>query len=160
MASLSDLKFSHRLYLKAYRFRRFDWRPGARLRKPLAECRIAAVTTGAFYRPDQEPFDETVKGGDFSYRMIGADADLTALRNSHKSDAFDSSGIEADVNLALPIDRLRELARDGRIGSLAPRHFSFMGAVPAPGRLIHKTAPEVAEALQQDQVDAVVLTPV
>jgi D-proline reductase (dithiol) PrdB len=86
--------------------------------------------------------------------------DLSTLRIAHRSDAFDVRGIETDKNLAIPLDRLKSLAREGVIGEVAPRHFSFMGSIAAPGRLIARTAPEVARALLDDAVDAVLLTPV
>jgi D-proline reductase (dithiol) PrdB len=130
------------------------------LKKPLGEARIAAVTTAAYFRPDQTPFDTSIRGGDYSYRAIPVDTDLTTLRIAHRSDAFDISGIASDKNLALPLDRLKSLAEEGVIGSVAPRHFSFMGSIAAPGRLIASTAPEVARMLLDDAADAVLLTPV
>ncbi len=160
MASLADLPLKYRLFMRTYRYRSVDWRPGAVLKKPLSQARIAAITTAAFYTPDQTPFDESIRGGDFSFRIIPLDGDLRSLRIAHRSDAFDHRGIEADKNLALPLDRLRELARERRIGSVGPRHFSFMGSIPAPGRLISGTAPEVARLLGDDGVDGVLLTPV
>lgn len=160
MAKLSDLKLSYRLFMQAYRYRRFDWRPGAVLRKPLEQSRIAVVTTAAFHLPAQLPFDPSIRGGDSTFREIPADTDLAALRIAHKSDAFDHSGIERDASLALPLDRLRELCAAGRIGSLAPRHFSFMGSISAPGRLLNVSAPAVAARLADDGADAVLLTPV
>jgi len=160
MAHLSDLKLTYRIYMAAYRYRHFDWLPGAVLSKPLVEARIAVVTTAALHRPNQPPFDEAVKGGDWSYRELSSDVDLASLRIAHKSDAFDHAGVESDKNLALPLDRLRELAEDRTIGELAPRHFSFTGSIPAPGRLVDRTAPEVAAKLHDDHVDAVLLTPV
>jgi len=160
MARLSDLRFSYMLFMKAYPYRQYGWRPGgAPLRKPLREARIAVVTTAALYRPDQKPFDETFRGGDFSWREIPASTDLCTLRIAHKSDAFDDSGIVADKNVALPLDRLRELAAERQIGSLHDRQFSFMGSISTPSRLVRVTAPEVAAALQGDGVDAVLLTP-
>ncbi|HEX8984020.1 MAG TPA: glycine/sarcosine/betaine reductase selenoprotein B family protein [Bryobacteraceae bacterium] len=78
----------------------------------------------------------------------------------HRSDAFDGRGIAADKNLALPLDRLKSLTAEGVIGCVAPRHFSFMGSISAPGRLINNSAPEVAQLLAEDAVDAVLLTPV
>lgn len=160
MAKLSDLKLKYRLFMEVYPYRRFNWLPGARLEKPLSTARIAVVTTAAFFRPDQAPFDGAIRGGDFSYREIPADTDLAALRTGHKSDAFDHSGIESDKNLALPLDRLRELAVEGLIGGVGPRHFSFMGSITAPARLVNATAPEVAQRLLEDHTDAVLLTPV
>lgn len=160
MAKLADLKLAYRLYMQVYRYRAVDWRPGTVLARPLYQARIAVVTTAALYRPDQPPFDASIKGGDWSYREIAGDTSLATLRIAHKSDAFDHSGLERDKNLALPLDRLRELAADGFIGSVAPRHFSFMGSISAPQRLIEFTAPDVAVKLCEDQVDGVLLTPV
>ena len=160
MASLRDLKLSYWAYMKTYRYRSFEWRPGSRLDKPLSEARVAVVTTAALYGPEHEPFDREFKGGDYSYREIARGADLASLKIGHKSDAFDHTGVERDPNLALPLDRLAEMERDGRIGEVAERHFSFMGSIPAPGRLTRETAPEVAEKLRADAVDAVLLTPV
>jgi D-proline reductase (dithiol) PrdB len=160
MAHLSDLKLSYQVFMKAYRYRRVDWRPGARLRKPLREARVAAVTTAAFFGPEQLPFDCSIRGGDCSYRVIISDTDLSTLGIAHRSDAFDIHGIAMDKNLALPLDRLKSLAEEGVIGSVAPRHFSFMGSISAPSRLIESTAPEVAHMLVEDAVDAVLLTPV
>jgi D-proline reductase (dithiol) PrdB len=146
--------------MKAYPYRRVDWHPGARLEKPLSEALVAVVTTAAFFRPDQPPFDTAIRGGDYSYRVIPADTDLSTLEIAHRSDAFDVRGIASDKNLALPLDRLKSLAEQGVIGAVAPRHFSFMGSIAAPGRLITQTAPEVTQILLEDKVDAVLLTPV
>ncbi|MGH9711820.1 MAG: glycine/sarcosine/betaine reductase selenoprotein B family protein [Candidatus Acidiferrales bacterium] len=160
MAKLSDLKLKYRLFIKAYPYRRFDWRPGAELRKSLSECRIAVVTSAAFYGANQNPFDPAVRGGDYSYREIPDGFILETLRIGHKSDAFDHAGIEKDKNLALPLDRLRELQQEGLIGEVAKRHYSLMGSITAPARLVKITAPEIARKLSEDAVDAVLLTPV
>lgn len=159
MARLSDLPLQYRTFMKLYPYRSYDWSPGKRLEKPLGQSRLAVVTTAAFYLSSQPPFDKSIRGGDYSYRIIPADADLGEIRVGHKSASFDHSGIKRDPNLALPLDRLRELVEEGKIGSLAPRHFSFMGSITAPGRLVKLTAPQVAQLLKEDQVDAVFLTP-
>src|SRR5258708_10990324 len=160
MAKISDLKLAYQVFMKAYPYRKVDWRPGASLRKPLREARVAVVTTAAFFRPEQPPIDTSIRGGDYSYRVIPIDTDLSTLGISHRSDAFDIRGIASDKNLALPLDRLKSLTARGVLGSVAPRHFSFMGSIAAPGRLIAHTAPEVTRMLLEDEVDAVLLTPV
>ena len=160
MAKLGDLKLKYRLYMQTYRYRHLDWRPCAQLRKPLAESKIAVVTSAAFYGPEQEPFDPAIRGGDYSYREIPKDMAVESLRIGHKSDAFDHAGIEKDKNLALPLDRLRELKEKGLIGEVANWHFSLMGSITAPARLVSVTAPEIARKLSEDEVDAVLLTPV
>jgi D-proline reductase (dithiol) PrdB len=160
VAKLSDLKLKYQVFMKAYPYRSVDWQPGAVLKKPLSQARIALITTAGYYRPDQPRFDESIRGGDYSYRPIAFDTVLATLQIAHKSDAFDASGIAADGNLALPLDRMRTLVNEGVIGSAAPRHLSFMGSITSPGRLITVTAPEAAAMLHLDQVDAVLLTPV
>lgn len=160
MAHVSDLKLKHRALIHAYPFRRVDWRPGARLTKPLNEARIALVTTAGLYLPGQPPFSDSVRHDDCSYREIPCGTDLPTLRIGQTSDAFDHTGIERDRNLAFPLDRLRESAGAGRPGSAAPRHFSIMGSILAPARLIRESGPEIARKLHGDAVDAVLLVPV
>lgn len=160
MAKLSDLKLSYRIFMETYRYRQFDWRPGVALQKPLYQSRIAVVTTAAFFRLDQAAFDPSIRGGDYSFREILLETDLDTLQIVHKSDAFDHMGIERDKNLALPLDRLRELKGEGQIGDVAPRHYSLMGSISGPGRLVSVTSPEIVRRLAKDQVEGVLLTPV
>jgi D-proline reductase (dithiol) PrdB len=160
MARISDLKLKYRLYLQAYPYRHIEWGPGAELRKPLSASRIGVVTSAAFYGAEQEPFDASVRGGDCSYREIREDVQLETLRTAHKSETFDHAGIERDKNLALPLDRLRELKQEGLIGEVAKRHYSLMGSITAPGPLMKITAPEIARKIADDGVDGVLLTPV
>jgi D-proline reductase (dithiol) PrdB len=160
MAKFSDLKLRYRIFMETYRYRQFDWHPGAVLRKPLSQARIAVVTTAGLFLPDQAPFDASIRGGDYSFREIPLGTDLDALQIAHRSKAFDPSGIESDKNLALPLDRLRELATAARIGDVAPRHYSLMGSITAPARLVNITAPEIVRRLSEDRADGVLLTPV
>lgn len=157
---LSGLGFTLRTFLRAYPWRRIDPVPCTALAKPFAECRVALVSSAGLVVPGDQPFDETVRGGDYSYRLIPSDADVASLEEHHRSDTFDHSGIEADPNLALPLDRLHELASAGTIGEVAPRHVSLMGSITAPGRLVKTTVPEVVDLLRSDEVDVALLVPV
>ena len=160
MATLDELPLWLRTTLKIYPWRRVSPVPCAPLRRPLAEARVALVTTAGLVPSGQPPFDEGVKGGDFSYRIIPGDAELQPLGEFHRSASFDHAGIAADRNVAFPLDRLRELARSGEIGEVAPRQLSFMGSITAPGRLVKRTAPEAAQLLVEDRVDVALLVPV
>ena len=160
MPELKELSFTLRTFLRAYRWRRFDPTPLARRMKPLAECRVALVSSAGLVPPDAEPFDESIKGGDYSYRLIAAGADVQKLTEYHRSDSFDHAGIDEDKNVGLPLEPLRALAAAGEIGAMAPRHVSLMGSITAPGRLVKRTLPKVAEHLLQDQVDIALLVPV
>lgn len=160
MAELSELSVGVRLFLAAYRWRRIDPVPFAPMRKALGEAKVAIVTSAALTLPSQPPFDDAVRGGDWSFREIPDDADVATLVESHRSETFDHRGLHSDPNLGLPLDRLRELVAAGIIGSAASRHFSVMGSITAPGRLVRDTAPEIARRLAADAVDAVLLVPV
>jgi D-proline reductase (dithiol) PrdB len=159
MASLADLSLKNRLFMRRYRYRRLDPVPFCRVPKPLRDCRVALISTGAVFLPGQAPFDVAFKGGDPSYREIPLDTDVSQLLIGHKSDAFDRTGFEKDRNLGFPLDRLREMQRRGELGELNHRHLSFMGSITAPGRLIHETAPDAASLLAADRVDVVLLVP-
>ena len=160
MGDLNEFSLPVKLFLKAYPWRKIDPIPWAPLKKPLSECRLALVSTAAFVRPGQKPFDESIRGGDFSFREIPGDADVRQLIESHRSESFDHTGIHQDPNLAFPLDRARELAERGRIGSLNRRHLSFMGSITAPGRLMQQPAPEAARLFVEDAVDVALLVPV
>jgi D-proline reductase (dithiol) PrdB len=134
--------------------------PAATLTKPVNACRVALVSSAGLVAPGDTAFDDDVRGGDFSHRFVAADVDVQSLDEHHRSDAFDHAGIEADRNMGLPIDRLHELASEGVIGGVAPRHVSLMGSVTAPGRLVKFTLPEVGRSLEADGVDVALLVPV
>jgi D-proline reductase (dithiol) PrdB len=160
VAEVSDLPLSVRLFLKAYRWRRIDPVPFARMTKPLAEARVALVSTAGLVLPSQKPFDDEVRGGDWSLREIPFDAGTSTLIDTHRSASYDHSGVQSDANLAFPIDRIRELEAEGAIGAVNHRHFSLMGSITAPGRLMKDSAPVIADALAADGVDAVLLVPI
>ena len=160
MGDLSEFPLKYKLFLKAYPWRRIDPIPWVPLKKPLKECRLALVSSSGFVVADQAPFDESIRGGDFSFREIPTDTDMTALIDTHRSNVFDHTGIRQDSNLAFPISRMRELVQMGRIGALNHRHLSFMGSITAPGRMVKQTAPQAADLLTGDRVDAALLIPV
>jgi D-proline reductase (dithiol) PrdB len=160
LGDLGEFSLKTRLFLKAYPWRRIDPVPWAPLRKPLAESRLALVSSAGFVLPDQPPFDESIRGGDPSFREIPSHADVSTLVDTHRSETFDHTGLASDPNLAFPLDRVKELAGQGRISSVNRRHLSFMGSITAPGRLTKRTAPEAVRRLVDDGVDAALLIPV
>jgi D-proline reductase (dithiol) PrdB len=160
MGDLSEFSWPVRLFLQAYPWRRIDPVPWTPLHKPLAECRLALVSSAGFVLPSQAPFDASIKGGDPSFREIPSYVDVKTLIESHRSESFDHSGLKQDPNVAFPINRARELAEVGRIGSVNRRHLSFMGSLTAPGRFVKETVPQAASLLVEDNVDIALLVPV
>ena len=120
---------------------------------PLAEARLAIVTTAALRGSDQAAFE----GRDPSFRVLEPTSDGLLL--GHASPNFDRAGWLGDPNVVFPIDRLRELEQDGRLGSVAPRHLAFAGNQDETMTTIRMdTGPAAAQLLRAHGVDVVVLT--
>ena len=97
--------------------------------------------------------------GDPSWRRLRADATATTIDANHLH--IDTSYIERDLNVALPLDRLRELVEAGEVGSIAPTHYSIMGYQGADTtELETRSAPEIAAAMANEEVDLALLAPV
>jgi len=123
--------------------------------KPLAESRVAIVTTAAMHVVGDEGFTND----DTSFRVI--DRERRDLTLGHWSPNFDRAGFAADLDVVYPIDRLEELAADGVIGSVAPRHLAFAGNQEDTLTAIRlDSGPRAAALLLADAVDVVLLTPV
>src|SRR3954471_13931046 len=110
MGDLNEFSFALQLFLRAYPWRRIDPIPWTPLKKPLSQCRVALVSSAGFVLPDQPSFDETVRGGDVTFREIPSETPVAQLRETHRSESFDHTGLREDPNLAFPLDRIRELA--------------------------------------------------
>ena len=157
MARLADLPEWERRHLldKVPTLPRFEMRPWVR-GKPLRQRRLALVTTAGLHVKTDRAFSHDSQN---DYRVIPGDVSAADLTMSQFSVNFDRSGFQRDVNVVFPIDRARELAAQGEIGSVADYHYSFMGAGSSVARYEPK-ARELAGLLKKDAVDAVLLTPV
>ncbi|WP_051292984.1 glycine/sarcosine/betaine reductase selenoprotein B family protein [Citrifermentans bremense] len=128
------------------------------LAKAVQACRVALVTTsGAYLAADQERFDTKSPLGDDSFRVIPKGIDPGAIALAHPG--YDTRRAKEDLDTVFPYQLLNKLATQGMIGDVSPRHYSFMGFVPSPERLIWRSAPEVGRLLREDGVDLVILVP-
>ena len=126
--------------------------PFTPFKKRLEDALVCLVSTAGVRKKDDRPF---VLEGDTSFRTIGGEAvaaDL-AVDDTH----YDHACIDKDVNCVFPIDRLRSLAREGRIAGLTEEHFS-MGFSQALRELRETTVPQLARAVSAVRPDAVLLT--
>lgn len=153
MVRLSDLSEHEAAHLLALECPQFDGSPFAPA-PALKEARVALLTSAGLVRRD----DETFRAGATDYRVIPGNVDSGELVMSHVSANYDRSGFVQDLNTVFPIDRLRELAADGTIGSVADFHYSFMGATEP--QALEESARKLAGLLKEDRVNAVFLTPV
>lgn len=153
MARLSDFDDIGRDYFESMQMPQFSSTPWVEP-KPISKARVAIVSTAGLQRRGDRPFSPNSA----DYRLLPGDMAAADLVMSHISTNFDRSGFQQDHNVALPLDRLNEFAAQGKVGSVASIHYSFMGATH-PDKL-EPTAHRLAGLLKQDQVDAVLLVPV
>lgn len=138
--------------------------PWAPVTKPLAHSKLALLTTAGISMEYDPPFDmegerRRPTWGDPSWRRLRADATSATVEANHLH--IDTGYIERDLNVALPLDRLRELVEEGRVGALADTHYSIMGYQGASSAALeNESAPAIARAMQSEEVDLALLAPV
>ncbi len=153
MARLTDLPESLAHHLAELQCAAYEYTPWV-AGPPLSERRVAIISTAGLQRRGDRPFAL----GENDYRILDGDLPASEIVMSHVSTNFDRTGFQQDINVVFPIDRLRELAARGDIGSVADVHYSFMGAT-APDAF-ETTANALAPLLKKDGVDALLLAPV
>ncbi|MDG2032296.1 MAG: glycine/sarcosine/betaine reductase selenoprotein B family protein [Rhodospirillales bacterium] len=121
---------------------------------PVSERRLSLISTAGLHRRGDRPFTE--QSGDF--RIIPRNIAADDLVMSHISTNFDRIGFIQDADVAFPLNRVKELAAAGDLGSVADFHFSFMGATP-PEKM-EPSVREIVATIKADKVDAVLLCPV
>jgi D-proline reductase (dithiol) PrdB len=147
-------------YGNPYQWAHNDHVPFAPLRGPLAETRLALVTTAAPVRAEAghqgpgAPYNAAAK----FYQVYSLPIDPPPdLRISHLG--YDRVHTDAsDPNTWLPISRLREAVAGGRLGSLTPR----LHGVPtnrSQATTIDVDAPALYDRLRADGADAALLVP-
>jgi D-proline reductase (dithiol) PrdB len=144
----------------SYPWFRTEGDPFARLEKPAGETRFALITTGGYsIDGEQEPMKPIPNfGGDApQVREIPLDVDQSKLRINHPG--YDHRFAKEDTNVNLPLDRLREMAAAGEIGSVAPNTHVLMGLVVNVAPLLNDTIPALIQKLRADDVEAVLLVP-
>jgi D-proline reductase (dithiol) PrdB len=147
-------------YGAPYRWAHYIEVPFQHLEKPLAECRIALITTAAPYQADKgdqgpgAPYNAAAKFYQVYSGDTGNDHDL---RISHL--AYDRAHTTAeDSNTWFPLRQLRRLADARVIGSIAPR---FHGAPTNRSQrtTLERDCPELLARCRADAADAAVLVP-
>ena len=118
----------------------------------LEDLSVCIVSTAAVRTRDDTPFDTE---GDTTWRVIPGDADAKDLR--YDDAHYDHACVDRDMNCVFPIDRLRELAAERRIGGLTARHFS-LGYSQALRELRERTIPALVREVDRERPGAVLLT--
>ena len=129
--------------------------PFAPLPRPLAECRLGLVASGGIYVAGQVAFHYK---DDVSVRVVATDTPDADLRATHF--AYDLTDARADPNVVFPLQQLRAMETEGRIGSVAPNAYTFMGGIYSSRKVRDTVAPAIADRLVADEVDVALMVPV
>lgn len=150
----------------------YDDGPFKQLAKPVSEMRIGLLTsTGHFLAGDDpEPFgvknmtqeEATQRISDFlkhtpALSKIPLDTPNEQLRVRHGG--YDIRGVLADRNVALPLDRMRELEEEGVVGTAVSPAYSFVGAA-AQHRMQKQSIPKWIDLFKSQNIDGALLIPV
>jgi D-proline reductase (dithiol) PrdB len=135
------------------------WTP---LSKPLSEATVALVTSAGISLKSDPPFDmEREKReaiwGDRSFRAIPSGTTETDINANHLH--INTDYILQDINVILPLARMREFEREGLIGRLAPTAYSFYGFQWENTDFLTEAIKPMSERMREEGVDAVILTP-
>lgn len=120
----------------------------------LSEATVAIVSTASLHHEDQENFAPV----DVGYRVL--DTHTRDYQTGHWSPNFDSIGFAVDFNTVIPLDRLDELAAQGKIGKVSDVHLSYAGNQFDLSAIRMDGGPAGARFLKEKGVDVVLFTPV
>src|SRR5215470_4741561 len=147
-------------YGPPYRWAHYAEVPFQSLKKPLAQCRVALITTAAPFQPDKgdqgpgAPYNAAAK---FYEVYSGDTAKDHDLRIAHL--AIDRAHTTAeDIGTYFPLAELCRNVAAGRIGSIAPR-FHGIPTNRSHRATIEVDCPEVVARCKADEVDAAILVP-
>ena len=141
----------------AYKWTVNEDAPLTRLKKPLNQCRIALLTSGGVSRKDAPAFNPQARN---DLRLDPIEQQTSPHFFEINDDYYNHDDADRDINCIFPIERLRELAADGIIGSVAPHHYSgFMGRIYIRSAVVNEAAPALVRKLLDESVDAFVLVP-
>lgn len=125
--------------------------------KDLSKARIALVTSGGIVpkgNPDHIESSSASKYGEYSIEGV---TDLTEATYETAHGGYDPVYANLDSDRVLPVDVLRELEKEGRIGKLHEKFYTTVGNGTAVASS-KKFASEFSQKLLADGVDAVILT--
>ena len=160
MPALDTLSEMQRKTLQFFPCVEFDATPWTPLTKELSRSKLALVSTAGLHLRGDKPFVTDLGDGDQSYRVIPSSAAGADILQSHVSLSFDHTAFYKDINIAFPIDRVRELVETGVVGRVSENYYSFMGGLADVRRIIAETGPEVARRLKEGRVYAALLLPI
>ncbi|MCB1685706.1 MAG: glycine/sarcosine/betaine reductase selenoprotein B family protein [Pseudomonadales bacterium] len=134
-----------------------DTAPLHRLSRPLRECKVSLLTSGGVSQCALPAFNPDARN---DHRLDAIPSDTAGDDFQVHDSYYDHSDADRDINCIFPLERLREFAARGEIGSVAPRFWSgFMGRIYNRSKVLNESGPAFADALIADGVDVLIAAP-
>ena len=135
------------------------WTP---LKRPISETTFTLMTSAGISMKTDPPFDVAREKrepawGDPTSRRIPVSACEEDIDVNHLH--INTDYIKQDINVMLPLSRFQEFDKEGIISRLAPTCYSYYGFQMDPTDLLEQTMPKIADQMQAENVEAVLLTP-
>ena len=146
-----------RKFTTEYPIPSFDRVPPIPAVKDLSKATIALVTSGGIVpkgNPDHIESSNATRYGEYSIAGVN---DLTAETYETAHGGYDPSYANQDADRVLPVDVLRDLEKEGKIGKLYDYFYTTVGNGTAVASA-KKFSEEIGAKLKKDHVDAVILT--
>ncbi len=124
--------------------------------KKLVDSKIALVSLTGAYLKDQKPFTEDQEEDDYSYREIPIVFSKEDL--SFQCVGWESSEVNEDFNIVLPVERLILLQKEGLIGKIDDDFYSFSG-YNGDRETLSKSVKTLSRKLLNSETDGVLLIP-
>ncbi len=125
--------------------------------KDLSTARIALVTSGGIVPAGNPDHIESSNASHYGEYDISGVEDLTADSYETAHGGYDPVYANQDADRVLPVDVLRELEKEGKIGKLHEKFYTTVGNGTAVASS-KAFAEEFSQTLKKDGVDAVILT--
>ena len=125
--------------------------------KPIKESRVSILTSGGVSHCSMPGFDPDARN---DHRLDEVHVNVDTKDFEINDSYYNHDDADTDINCIYPIDRLKEMAVNGLIGSIAPRLWSgFMGRIYNRTKLIEDSIPEFIDKLREDEIDVLVTAP-
>lgn len=150
-------KLNGKEYVTEFPMPDFDRVEPGKAIKDMSKARIALVTSGGIVPKGNPDHIESSSASKYGCYSLDGFEDLTSETHETAHGGYDPSYANEDPDRVLPLDVIRDLLAEGKIGSLHPYFYTTTGngtSVANSKAFAH----EFSQKLIEDHVDAVILT--
>lgn len=142
-----------RSYRERERPENIVWTP---FEKKLIDSKIAIISIAGAYLKKQKPFTKEDKEQNYKYRELDTNVSSDELKFFALD--WETGEIEEDFNVVLPVERLVLLQKEGLIGKIHDKVFSFSG-LGVREEWLSKSIKQLVRALKDGECEGAIIIP-